>query len=190
MASFSREPTVSQTVEWFTPMSVFGAMGVMFDMDVASPGAHKAPWVPARRHLTRAEDGLSTPWIVSGGAARRELAFVWMNPPYGRGLRDWVVRFVDHAEGGGSGVAMLFNRSENSWYRTLEKAPGLLALFIHGRVKFVSPEMKTPGTAGAGSVLFGVGTLGRTALLNAKHAGLGTLWAPCHDTDPRSRQRS
>lgn len=39
-------------VEWYTPGEFFEAMGVEFDLDPCSPGAKKAPWIPARRHLT------------------------------------------------------------------------------------------------------------------------------------------
>jgi hypothetical protein len=70
---------------------VFTAMGVEFDMGVASPGRDNVPWIPAKQHLTHAEDGLTTPWH----------GFVWCNPPYG----NLSIIFFDiraHARGLGS----------------------------------------------------------------------------------------
>lgn len=70
-------------------------MGVEFDIDPASPGADIVPWIPAKQHLTRAEDGLTTPWQ----------GFVWCNPPYGvrNGMQKWIDKFVTH----GNGVILL-----------------------------------------------------------------------------------
>jgi DNA N-6-adenine-methyltransferase (Dam) len=63
----------NSSVEWFTPPEIFEAMETVFDLDVASPGANVVPWIPARSHLTRSEDGLKQRWR----------GYVWMNPPYG-----------------------------------------------------------------------------------------------------------
>jgi hypothetical protein len=42
------------------------------------------PWIPARKHLTKAEDGLMTPWE----------GLCWCNPLYGihHGMLKWVER--------------------------------------------------------------------------------------------------
>ena len=45
--------------------------GLMFDLDPASPGP--GHWVPARRTLTKKDDGLACPWH----------GLVFMNPPFG-----------------------------------------------------------------------------------------------------------
>jgi hypothetical protein len=67
---FNGTDALSDSPEWFTPPIVFEAMAVEFDMDVASPGRDRVPWIPARGHLTRADDGLTAPWV----------GFVWLNP--------------------------------------------------------------------------------------------------------------
>ena len=68
MSGFVHEAAVGNSVEWYTPKSVFDALGVGFDLDVCSPGLDKT-WVPAERALTIAEDGLTSPWN----------GFVWCN---------------------------------------------------------------------------------------------------------------
>ena len=73
--------------DYYTPAWLFEDMGVEFDLDVASPPGG-VPWIPAKRFLTMAEDGLSTPWEGR----------VWMNPPYSNAT-PWVRRFREHRNG-------------------------------------------------------------------------------------------
>jgi hypothetical protein len=73
---FSEIDDETSSTEWMTPPEVFTAMATEFDLDVASPGMQSVPWIPARRHLTKREDGLSSAWV----------GFVWMNPLMGCGM--------------------------------------------------------------------------------------------------------
>ena len=41
MSGFVHEAAVGNSVEWYTPKSVFDALGVGFDLDVCSPGLDK-----------------------------------------------------------------------------------------------------------------------------------------------------
>jgi len=43
----------SQTVEWYTPPSIFEALGLSFDLDPCSPGKEVVPWIPARTHYKK-----------------------------------------------------------------------------------------------------------------------------------------
>jgi hypothetical protein len=65
----------------FTPRWVFDAMGLEFDIDVASPAG--GPWfVPHKAYYTVVDDGLAQPWD----------GVVWCNPPYsnfGPWARKW-----------------------------------------------------------------------------------------------------
>ena len=83
------EQCIGATDEWFTPPYIFDALGCTFDMDVASPGQHITPWIPARTFITTSS--LSLPWID----------YIWMNPPFGprNGLVPWLEKFTQHANG-------------------------------------------------------------------------------------------
>lgn len=83
---FPAEQTERTTDDFLTPAWIFDALGLAFDLDVASP-----PWkthVPAKAFYTKAEDGLAQPWFGR----------VWMNPPYSEAT-PWVDKFIRHRNG-------------------------------------------------------------------------------------------
>ena len=74
--------TNSNSVEWYTPKSVFNELGVIFDLDPAS--SEKVNNVPAKKIYTFEDNGLKQKW--SG--------FVWLNPPYSRNMDPWLKKFI------------------------------------------------------------------------------------------------
>lgn len=72
----------------YTPAWVFERMGIEFDIDVCAPPGG-VPWIPAKRYLTQADDGLLADW----GGQR-----VWMNPPFSR-TSPWSRKFIANANG-------------------------------------------------------------------------------------------
>jgi hypothetical protein len=74
--------------ERYTPAWVFAGLDLMFDLDPASPGEGCGDCVPARRKLTRADDGLAHEWH----------GLVWLNPPFSDGTA-WGRKFMAHGNG-------------------------------------------------------------------------------------------
>jgi phage N-6-adenine-methyltransferase len=159
---FTHESTNNETVEWYTPKWVFDAIGLEYDLDPCSPGAHKTV-VPAKKHLTVVEDGLATPWD------KKDL--VWMNPPYGLGIYKWMDKLAEH----GNGVALIFARMDTSWAQN--NLPTASAIcFLSGRVRFINGNTGEPGgTPGAGSMLV---AYGETAGKAVRNCGLGMVFTP------------
>lgn len=144
----------SRSVEWYTPPELFEALGLTFDLDPASPPGG-VPWVPAARHFSHEDDGLSQPWTGR----------VWLNPPYGLGIGQWMRRLAKH----GDGVALVFARTDMPWFqRALAEATAIC--FIRGRLWFVTPEGTRPSEASAPSVLLAHGLSCSLALASS---GLG-----------------
>lgn len=125
MAVTVHERPVGATVEWYTPPSLFDALRLDFDLDPASPGAAVVPWVPAARHLTRAEDGLAHDWTGR----------VWLNPPYGRDLPDFVWRMVKH----GDGMLLVAARTETQWFQYAAKHAAVVT-FLRDRLHFIRAD--------------------------------------------------
>ena len=161
---FTHESTYNESKEWYTPKYIFDALDLTFDLDPCSPGATVVPWIPARRHITPAENGLNAHW---GGS-------VWMNPPYGSDTPKWMEHLAAH----GNGIALVFSRTDVRWFhKYIPKADAIC--FIKGRVQFVRASeaqqyalgnVEPAGGCGAGSVLVAYGVANAGALLRS---GLG-----------------
>lgn len=118
-ALFETAGISDETDEWYTPAWLFEALGVEFDLDPCSPGAPPSS-VPAKRHLTKADNGLAMPWAGS----------VWLNPPFSS-KRRWYELMVAH----GNGIALMPARTETHDLQDyMSEAHGLL--FLKGRIYF------------------------------------------------------
>ncbi len=122
---FTHESQKIVSVEWYTPKSIFDALGVEFDLDPCSPGKDIVSWIPAKKHYTVADNGLMANWEGS----------VWLNPPYGRDTGKWLERLALH----GNGIALVFCRPDTIWFhRNVVKATCLC--LMKGRVSFISEK--------------------------------------------------
>lgn len=121
---FAVEQTQLSSDDYYTPKWVFDRMGIEFDLDVSAPPGG-VPWVPAKRFLTVADDGLATPWRGR----------VWMNPPFSH-PSPWVDKFVAHRDG-----VCLLPFAKSAWFdrawRAVDAvvAPGVAASrFVGGPI--------------------------------------------------------
>jgi hypothetical protein len=127
-------------------------LGLSFDLDPAAPRGG-VPWVPAAHHFSTDDDGLSRPWHGR----------VWLNPPYGRQVGDWLERLAAH----GDGMALVFARTDTDWFRRAFTSATAVC-FISGRLRFVAGDGRAPGSAGAPSVLLAYGLSCAVALTAAR----------------------
>lgn len=157
------EQSVGATDEWYTPPEIFDALGVEFDLDVASPGQLVTPWIPAQKFITAAS--LDDHWR----------GFVWMNPPFGgrNGLIPWLMKFFDH----GDGIALVPDRTSAPWFQTFAPKADTL-LFTRGKIKFIDAKGARGESPAQGTCLMAVGPTGALALHRAARAGLGLLAVP------------
>lgn len=169
-----------ETNTWLTPLSVIKSLGE-FDFDPCGFYG-KRPHVTAKKMLVPPYDGLTAKWEGR----------VWMNPPYGRDIWDWISRLEHH----GNGMALLFARTDTKWFH--DAKPDAI-LFLKGRIKFLTPfkrftagknkgklELDAQGkpilldepvestNAGHGSMLLAYGRQNVAALFNSHLEG--TLW--------------
>lgn len=154
--------------EWYTPSWIFAALGVEFDLDPCSPGAPPST-VPAKRHLTKQDNGLTAPWSGS----------VWVNPPFSS-KRPWYERLAKH----GDGIALMPARTETADLQEYMAAANVL-LFLRGRIYFERGHR--PGGNGSGGVTttppFGIvlcayGKAMSEALIKSKLIGLRAIALP------------
>lgn len=132
--AFTHDSANNKTVDWYTPKSIFDAMGLQFDLDPAAP-VGGVPWIPAAKHYSIFDDGLSKPWHGR----------VWLNPPYGRDTKRWLQRMDAHR----NGVALVFARTDCAWFHDYCANADAIC-FMRGRVKFVD-GLGVTGESGAGA---------------------------------------
>lgn len=149
------------TDTWLTPPHIISALGE-FDLDpCAAP--EPRPWPTADVHYTLPTDGLAEPWFGR----------IWLNPPYSREAVKWLRKLSDH----GHGTALVFARTETSWFIDTVWHKASAVLFLHGRLHFHHPDgHRAPANAGAPSCLVAYGRHDAEVLAQC---GLdGTMWLP------------
>jgi len=122
----------SDSAEWYTPPEIVQCVVDVLgkpDLDPCSDGET----IPARKHFTQADDGLSRPWKGT----------VYMNPPYGRGIDEWVEKLMgEHAAGRTTAaIALIPARVDTEWFR---KFRDCAVCFISGRLRFSGHENSAP----------------------------------------------
>ena len=108
--------------DYYTPPEVFDRLGLHFDLDVCAPRGG-VPWLPADRHYSLDDDGLSQAW--SGR--------VWMNPPFSNPT-PWMEKFLAHGDG-----VCLIPVSRGRWYaEAWDRLDGIT--LCPARIAFVKPS--------------------------------------------------
>lgn len=123
-----------------TPPEFFKALNAEFgfNLDVcALPENAKC-----QRYFTPEQDGLKQEWV----------GVCWMNPPYGRTIKQWVKKAYESAVNGSCVVCLLPARTDTSWWHEyVMKAKDVR--FIRGRLKF--GDAKNPAPFPSAVVVFG-----------------------------------
>lgn len=121
----------SATDMWGTPEDFFSRLNDEFGFTVdvcAVPENAKC-----ERYFTPEIDGLKQRWT----------GVCWCNPPYGRGIGDWVQKGYQSALSGATVVMLLPARTDTKWFHDwcLGKAE---LRFIKGRLKFGGCKNSAP----------------------------------------------
>lgn len=129
------------TDTWLTPPHILEALGP-FDLDPCTPP--DMPWETAAHRYSCPQDGLALPWFGR----------VWLNPPYGRATGHWLGRLEEH----GQGTALIFARTDTSWFFKRIWGVADALLFLRGRLFFHLPDgSRSEYSGGAPSVLAAYG---------------------------------
>lgn len=125
----------SRTAEHCTPEDIISPTLVCLgeiDLDPCSEGGDP-PNVPAHAHYTATDDGLARLWHGR----------IYMNPPYGREIGDWVEKLCSEYEAGRviEAIALLPSRTDTRWWKRLREYP---VCFVQGRLTFVGSEDPAP----------------------------------------------
>ena len=157
----------SETSEHYTPRSiiehVINVLGVI-DLDPCS-NSRECPNVPAGSHFTPAENGLVRPWFGR----------VYMNPPYGREIGNWVRKLVSEFRAGNvhSAIALVPARVDTYWFGELYEFP---VCFVRGRLRFLDRERNPQGSAPFPSAIIYLGK--ERKRFYSEFENLGNIYSP------------
>ena len=116
----------SLTDDWATPKAFYDKLDAIykFDLDVAASSRnHLAKeWFGLDHPDDDRRDGLTADWY----------GHVWCNPPYGRGIKDWVLKASQHHD---LVVMLLPARTDTKWFHEIV-LPNAEVTFVKGRIKF------------------------------------------------------
>lgn len=122
----------SNSEEWGTPQELFNRLNEEFNftLDIcASEENAKCP-----KYYTKEEDALKQEW---GGV-------IWMNPPYGRRIGNWVKKAKETArQGKATVVCLLPARTDTAWWHDYVMKANEIRL-IRGRLRFGDGKGSAP----------------------------------------------
>lgn len=145
----------SRTMDWLTPKEVLLQLG-QFDLDPCSP--ENRPWDTAKKHYTIVDNGLSLPWFGR----------VFLNPPYGRELNNWMKLMAAH----NNGIALTFARTDTNTFHRYVFPVADSIFFLKRRLFFCNlGGIKARYDGGAPSVFIAYGEYNSQVLSETKFVG-------------------
>lgn len=118
----------SKTSEWETPQRLFDTLAILYDfgLDAAASKTN----AKCSTYITKEQNALNKNWCeLSRGKD------VWLNPPYGRGIIQWVQKAYEESQRGCTVVCLLPVRTDTKWFHEWCFNKGEI-IFIRGRLKF------------------------------------------------------
>jgi len=118
----------SKSVNWHTPLIVLEKVRAVMSIDL-DPCSNRGNHTKAKRTFTRKDDALSKQWKGN----------VFMNPPYGKGMRDWIHKLISEHQAGRvpQAIALVPARTNARWFQELAKAADAVC-FPQGGLRFIN----------------------------------------------------
>ncbi len=165
------EPLYSS--EWYTPSAIIERVKATFETIDCDPcsNSKECPNVPATVIYTQEDDGLSKEWRGR----------VYMNPPYGREVSDWVDKLLEEVESNRvtEAIVLVAARVDTRWFRRLS-AKAQMWCAVSGRLRFSDSKNSAPFPS---AILFITNTQGREQDFYRHFADTGTIYRQIVDEE-------
>ena len=146
--------------DWGTPQAFFDRINEKYGFTLDAAASHdntKCDWYYTAEGLFRlgsidqyrwnTDNGLTGKWGIG-------LDWTWCNPPYGRGLKDWVAKAYTEMCHGHSSVLLLPARTDTLYFHDYiwsahdgKPRHGISVNFLKGRLKFEGAVNQKTGKA-------------------------------------------
>jgi site-specific DNA-methyltransferase (adenine-specific) len=123
----------SATDNWATPDEYFLKLTRLFNFSLDACADSKN--AKSARYFTKEQNALKQSWLCDKGA-------VFLNPPYGRNISDWVKKAYETAKLGTPVVCLLPARTDTKWWQ--DYCAGGIVYFLRGRLKFGGQKNSAP----------------------------------------------
>jgi len=120
----------SASDDWATPQSFYDELNkeFNFDLDVCASDTNNK----CSRYFTKELNGLAQKWD----------GIIWMNPPYGREIGEWMKKAFESWEEGATVVCLVPSRTDTKWWHDYAMKGKIR--FIRGRLKFGNSKNSAP----------------------------------------------
>nr|MDP9477686.1 DNA adenine methylase [Actinomycetota bacterium] len=161
--------------EWYTPSHIVERVERALEAIDLDPCADPGRRIPAKEHYTKADEGLSKEWHGR----------VFMNPPYGDEIGEWVRKLVAEYSAGRTtaAVALVPARTDTGWFSLLDDYP---RCHIRGRLRFVDESGEAKDAAPFPSVVVYMGD--DTDAFSRAFRNLGTVYTKSGPSSGTARQ--
>jgi len=114
------------TKEWLTPPEIINLVLEVFggEIDLDPCSNLGIPNIPAKKHYDIYSDGLKQKWKGK----------VFLNPPYGLDVNNWVNKLIREMENFDELILVVAARTDTRWFKKLNKFPWC---GVNGRIKFI-----------------------------------------------------
>lgn len=137
----------SVTDEWATPQHTFDELQKQFgfglDVCALQSSAKCDIWYGPDHPDVAKRDGLVQDWTVDAKDSA-----VWMNPPYGSTIGDWMNKAVRESDKGATVVCLIPARTDTRWFQDtvlrLHEQGRAEMTFVRGRLKFGTAKNAAP----------------------------------------------
>jgi phage N-6-adenine-methyltransferase len=124
---------------WTTPLDFFKKLDREFNFTLDAAALASSTLVPDNwfgpDHPEESRrDALVNRWATDGT--------VWLNPPYGRTIKDWVAKADSEAKAGATVVCLVPSRTDTNWW--WDSCIHHEIRFIKGRLKFGGQSNSAP----------------------------------------------
>lgn len=138
----------SESTEWGTPPKLFGMLndefGFTVDVAASKKNAKCSKFFTKKKSALEMDDGA---WFeaASGIKDKRappgfwECSSIWLNPPYGRGVDQWLMRAWRESQHGCVVVCLVFACTDTKWWKECVWKLADEIRLITGRVRFIDP---------------------------------------------------
>lgn len=126
----------SKKMDWCTPQDLFDKLNhhFQFALDAAATQDN----AKCNLYFTPETDGLRQSWDVGGA--------VFVNPPYGKEIGQWVEKAHEESQKGITIVMLIPARTDTRYFHKYIYGKAEM-FFIQGRLRFVDEKGKTKGSA-------------------------------------------